>query len=177
MRPLILVVFFLTMTSLNCFSQELLCLSDIDFKENTYWTNSIEIKLGNVVSIDRGLKSSISLEEFEKIYENPLSNEIYCFTDSIPIKKGWLITDKTKNRMIYFSKEWLFMLNKKTEKIVWEKQINCGLDVFSFGNKCGYYDPCLLLKEEKMFFYEKKYIANNKSNLVMINLRNGSIKK
>lgn len=164
------------MNSSECFSQELLCLSEIDFKENTYWTNSIEIRPGNVVSIDRGLKSSISLEKFEKIYENPLSNETYYFTASSPIKNGWLITDKTKDYMIYFSREWLFMLNKKTEKIVWEKQIICGFDVFSFGNKCGYHDPCLLLKEEKMFFY-KKNLIRKKSNLVIMNLSNGSMKK
>lgn len=139
----ILIVFFLIFV-LRSNGQKIVCLNQ-DF--TTALNDSlISFVKGNLMPTDSidDIQIVKTLRDNARFsFTDCISKQEYLFTDSIDYPRGWLIIDKSRNRVSFIDQEMVFVFNTLDRKCLIYKHKNCGFDVFIWSKTiCGFSDPC-----------------------------------
>jgi hypothetical protein len=175
MRYILIIYFFILVFNSN--GQKIVCLNQ-DFNDETN-DSIISFIKGNLIATNAidDIKVKRTLREKAKfVLTDCTSKQEYLFIDSLDNPKGWLIIDKSRNRVGYIDQEIIFIFNTLGRKCIIDKRKNCGFDVFTWSKTvCGFSEPCYEFKNGNISIEENKRCRKNIK--LVIDMEYGMIKK
>lgn len=176
MKSILLVAFF--SISLPFFGQKLFHLTDSSSSTTGYLYKDslLTIKRGNLVIVENYVQEKFYPKEYQNIYESERTNIKYLFSSIVENPHGWLISDKGKERVIYFSQEFILVLNVNTCKIIYEKKNKSGFDVFVYSVNSGFLNP-IYEYENGILYFDKVGVILRCKKSWMLNVIDGKIDK
>ncbi|AMS27047.1 hypothetical protein AEM51_08465 [Bacteroidetes bacterium UKL13-3] len=124
-----------------------------------YFNGKLIITRGNMLIIDMKTFSNTHFVTPPHKIEVANRNECYVFFDSVKSPIGWLIADSSRKKIFYFDKEQILVFDLKENKLKYEEQRNCGLDVFTFkSSSCGFANPSYNYLKGILYFEDKKIL-------------------
>jgi len=161
MKYFIIIIFFLA--ALSSIGQKTICFhpnSKDEIKDSL-----ISSFQGNLIPISETMPPTVLaiLNKKSNIrFVDKVSKQEYLFLDSIPNPIGWLIIDKTKNRVNYIDQERVFTFNISDSLLVFYKSKKCGFDIIMRSNDvCGYSEPCYNTSNGHFSFKTNKLLNRN----------------
>ena len=175
MKYILIIYFSIIIFSSN--GQNTVCLNQ-DFN-NEINDSIITFIRGNLISTNAIKNQEVirNLNEKAKFkFTDCITKQEYVFIDSFDYPRGWLIIDKSRNRVNYIDQETIFVFNTLDRKCLIDRNKNCGFDIFLWSKAiCGFSEPCYNFENGDISIINNKFFHRNIK--LIIDTKTGVIKK